>query len=296
MTRESRHGEPGRCPSNGKIVPKSVVLRLGAGGFPAAPIRVAAGNCGGSKTRRRYTPIHAVVGAGPAPAPSLRTTTSQEVRLSCAWPVQIRHGGRLTKNQMPLTTGSAAASRKSCNSSLVSSVSRDSRAWRQTPQRSPSAPYAACSSVGRASGPYGDRMCRRFDSGPPLLLSKPLWAFRHAAEALDGLQAYPWHHLLTTQQAAFGRHSMVNTPQATPRMRGNKPWAMQLRRSGSTPDCCALLTTRETADISSAGYTITSSPANQAKDSHRDYVPRRVTTPNWDNGALSTASSTISVG
>jgi len=89
---------------------------------------------------------------------------------------------------------------------------------------------------------------------------------------------------------------MVNTPQATPRMRGNKPWAMQLRRSGSTPDCCALLTTRETADISSAGYTITSSPANQAKDSHRDYVPRRVTTPNWDNGALSTASSTISVG
>jgi len=68
---------------------------------------------------------------------------------------------------------------------------------------------------------------------------------------------------------------MVNTPQATPRMRGNKPWAMQLRRSGSTPDCCALLTTRETADISSAGYTITSSPANQAHASNSDYVTVR---------------------
>jgi len=83
----------------------------------------------GDTTRLNFDGLEICTSPGSSPA-----------RLLCAWPVQIRHGGRLTKNQMPLATGSAAASRKSCNSSLVSSVSRDSRAWRQTPQRSPSAP------------------------------------------------------------------------------------------------------------------------------------------------------------
>ena len=76
------------------------------------------------------------------PAPPLRTTTSQEVCLSCAGPVQIRHGGSGTGVQRILPNCALQRHdlrvQRRTDPAKPMPLGRSRR--RQTPQRSPSAP------------------------------------------------------------------------------------------------------------------------------------------------------------